>query len=381
MARLKPPTNQSGKSASAVSMSGRARVSGKLVIVLCLPLLAGVVFHAALGSLVSRGIDERWWLMAVALLAWCAMLALTGLVGAVTRQRFILYVLPLALSLTGWLIGLDWTVFSGMVVEALALFLLILNSQREAKSRVKFSVVKILTFGMTVSLALMLASIALFSYQGFVKGAASGRLQTAVVEGAVASLNKTLPLAFKDYRPTMTVDELILSQVPTPMDLLNEFQNQPPPPERWPEIEQKLRAIGVETDQASWQQIQSLPRAEYQKFIREVSQQIEQAQTEVLKSAHQQVGQAVGVPISGQAAVQDALRQVVNQRLDRLIDAYSHFVAPVLSVSLFLTLAIFIAIYTWLIWGIAAASFWLLHLLGLIERREEQATVATYRIT
>lgn len=361
-------------------MPARAQISDKLVIVLCLPLLAGIVFHVSLGALVAGGIDERWWLIAVGLLAWCTLLALTGLVGAVTRQRWIVYVLPLSIALTGLLTGRHWTAFIGLTIEALALGLLMVNSRREAQSRVKFSPVKILSFGMTVSLAMMMASIALFSYQGFVKGAASGRLQSAVVDGAVASLNKTLPLAFKDYRPTMTVDELILSQVPTPNDLLQEFMNEPPPPERWLEIERRLRDIGVQTNEASWQQIQSLPRAEYRKFIGQLSRQIDQAQSEVLKSANEQVSQAVGVAISGNQPVQDALRQVVSQRLDRLIDAYSRFVAPVLSVSLFLTLAIFTAVYTWLIWGIAAASFWLLHLLGLIERQEEQTTVVTYRI-
>lgn len=361
-------------------MSKRPSITAKLVFVLSLPALVALLLHLSLASLVFQGIHERWWLLAVVVLSFCSLLALAGIVGATTRGRTILFTLPIAVAATSLLLGIHWSVLLGFFVEWLALWLLLFNVRREADARLRLSMVKVLAFGMTISLVLILIAITLFTYRGFVQAVENGQLQRSVVDAAIAAVNRVLPSVYKQYSPDITVDDLIGNQLPSPRSVLDEYRSASQKSLDQSEYAQRLRDAGIDAERIDLDKVRILSQGEYEKLLSEIDTQFDAAKAEALRSAREELSSAVGVAIQGDARVEDALRVILDERIGRFTSQRLSVVAPVLSLSLFLTLIIFTGVYTWLVWGIASGAFWVLCVTGIVSQYEETTTVVRYRV-
>lgn len=353
---------------------------GKRLLVVGLPILAALAMHGTVAEVVATGLNDRWWLLAGGVAAFSLLIATAGVAFAVTRDRMTVVIVIVGCICSAVLVGFHWQVLAAAAIEAASIWTLSWNVRREEAARLKFSIVKILTYGATFTITLLLVAVAFFAYVGFSRGASTGQLQASIVETGVATLNRTLPVVYRDYRPDMTVNQLIEAQLPGTDELLQPLTKGSFTPQERQDFEQHLSESGIDPKSVDLDKILASQSGEREKFINELRAEIELARQAAIQAAIERIGTSFRTSLSGDQPVEDGLRAILRTQVERLTKPNERFVPPILAVSLFLTLVIFDGVYIWLAWLLASLCFWFYKTLGVVKPVVQTATVTRYEI-
>jgi len=351
-----------------------------LAVVLGLPIAASAGFHASIGYVLRWGITEHWWAAALGVVLFSLVIASAGLAAAVTRTRQPLWIVPFGVAISSPLAGFAWQTAVGGGLEVAALVTLMINVRHEESGRVRFSVVKILTYGMTLVIALMLLGVAFFSYAGFSRGATTGKLQDALVEGTVKTLNGSLPVFLKGYAPAMTVDEFIGLQLPDIQAIVSDLSASGFTADDRAKFEQQLLGQGIDPKSADLDRLFAARPDERQVLVAEINRQLSETTQAAISTARDRIAESFGVTLQGSERVDDAFRKILHERISRLTRPNEHLVPPLLAISLFLTLELFTFVYIWLIWLMGLILFFLYRNFNLVLRVEEEVQAIRYEV-
>ncbi|MBI2984399.1 MAG: hypothetical protein HYY50_02135 [Candidatus Kerfeldbacteria bacterium] len=225
-------------------------------------------------------------------------------------------------------------------------------------------------------IVLVMVVVSLLYYQQL-RGATrtASELSARLASQTVGLLERFIPLLTKEYRPDMTVDEVIGLQIPTAAELLKDIQfdalNQT-------ELEERLRQTLASVEGFDAQQFSLGPTANQTDLERQLETQLEQARRQLSEQVRQSLSSQFGVPISGQATAHDVLTDIVNHQFNRYLSRYVTVIPWLLAVALFFILRVFSGLFliatTWLGWLL----FWLYRHLHIIHLTHE--TVPAERV-
>lgn len=359
-------------------MSDRQIITARRLAVLAIPIAAAILTHAVLAPIFSTGIQSRWWMVAVGFVAICFCLSFTAIAGMLNLRRLDRAVMIGGIALSGLLIEVSWPVIFGGLLEAAAIWTLLHHVGRDANDRIRPSVIRSMAHGLFGSLVLFIAALSFFSYTGLSAHAVSGRLQDSLVESGVVALNRSLPLVYHEYRPPMTVDELIRRQLPTTDDLLQGFDlRQIEGPQR-NELEGRLRDAGLDPASLNLEQLSARSTVEAEQLRRQLEQAVSEAQSAAVVEVREQLGETFDVMITDQTFVEDVLRMILRQRLDRLTDPHQRWLPPILAASVFFSLLVFLWAFTLVTNGLAWFGLTVMVHTGLLRPVRQHVEVLRY---
>ncbi|MBI4090129.1 MAG: hypothetical protein HY421_01885 [Candidatus Kerfeldbacteria bacterium] len=348
-------------------------------VVLATPLAAALLFHLGLATVVDNGVQERWWLIALLVIGLTATIAWSAVACTLVTERWVPWAVGAAVGLSGLVIGLHVPTLLAGLIEFAAVGTFGRNARTEALQRIKFSVWKAMSFGITTSITLLLLAVAVFSYYGFTRPGADQRLKGALIDTAVIALNPALPKVLPNYRPEATVDELIRSTLPSGQSVLDNAQQNAGELSRQA-VETELQNRGIDPGTVDLDRFVAQSRASQEELIRQIDGQVQHLSNELVVSTRTELSKALGIELQGDETGQDAVRAALTARYDHTLAPVAPFLPLVLAGSLFLTLAIFTPLFMYLTWFLGTALFWVLRAFHVVVAEQHAATVQTFRL-
>lgn len=340
-----------------------------------------IIYHGTYASVLANGLAERLVAAAVAIVAFCACFAVAAIaVTLLDDRRWIVGTLAAVWAASGLLMG--FTVFTalGMLVEFAAVALYAMTLKREIHGRLQFSIGKIVMLGGSFAITLSLLSVSLYAYHTLNRSVASGRLQSTVVDAGTSGFVRALPIVVKEYHPLMTVDELILTQLPTPSDLIRDMKLTTIPVGTRDELTRRLSASGIDPDKIDLDAVLAANAAKEQELARQIDLKFKVLSGDIVAETRQRLSDSLGVEIMGDDTVRTAVRTVLLRRIERFTVPQLQYVPLILTLSLFLTLALF----SWILTGVTIIIAHLLFTMavhsGMSERIETMTPAVRYRI-
>jgi hypothetical protein len=348
-------------------------------VVLALPVVAGLLFHGGLSTVVAQGIQERWWLVALLVLGFGTTTAWSAVASTLVTERWVPWAVGGAVGLSGFVIGFNLPTMLAVLVEFVAIGTFARNARVEALQRLKFSVWKAMSFGITTSITLLLLAVSAFSYHGFTRPGADQRLKGALIQTAVSALNPVLPKVLPNYRPEATVDELIRSTLPSGQSVLDNAQQNAGELSRQA-IEEELQNRGIDPGSVDLNRFVAQSRASQEELARRIDAQVKQLSAELVSSTRTELSKALGVELAGEETGEAAIRAALTARYDNALAPVAPFLPLALAGSMFLTLVIFTPLFMYLTWFLGAALFWILRAFHVVVPETHPATVQTFRL-
>jgi hypothetical protein len=348
-------------------------------LVLALPVAAALLFHLGLAAIVVQGIQDRWWMVALLILGLVITLAWSAVASALVVDPWTPWALGGAVAVTSLVIGLNPPTLLASLIEFIAIGAFARNARFEALNRLRFSIWKTMSFGISTSITLLLLAVAAFSYHGFTRPGADARLKRALIDTAVTALNPVLPKVLPNYRPEATIDELIRSTLPSGRSILESAELNAGQLSRQA-IEQELQNRGIDPGSVDLNRFIAQSRASQDELARQIDSQVQRLSDELVVTTRTELAKALGVELRGDERGQDAIRAALTARYDYALAPLASFLPLILAGSLFLTLVIFTPLYMYLTWLLGAALFWILRAFQVVQPEEHQATVQTFRL-
>lgn len=209
------------------------------------------------------------------------------------------------------------------------------------------------TLNQNVSLGLtaVMVAVAILSYQQVTRSTGTSIATTERLSGQMVTLvEKFLPTIYHGYQPTMTVDELIGSQLPEADRILSEinFDQLATQAAQQQALNQKLKDIGLDPNQVNVDVRQGAANLRL-----ELASQLNVYRQEAITQTRQQLATRFDLALRGNELMHDVLTDYVNQRLTTSLGKYTSFLPGLLAVGVFLLLRLFSFFYTWIIvgWG------------------------------
>lgn len=185
----------------------------------------------------------------------------------------------------------------------------------------------------------VLVAISLMYFQQLrVSNASAEELSNTLIDQTVAILERALPGFYSDYRPGMTIDELIGAQIPTADAILKDinfsaFTNQT---EQQQVLEQKLENLGLDP---------SIIAVDVRQGESSVRQQIDgkliEFHSQTVDQARQELAKRFDVLLAGDDTVHDVLARIVGKQFNAYVRQYVNFVPVLLALALFFVLRVF----------------------------------------
>lgn len=296
----------------------------------------------------------------VGLALWLGSSLLTVYLAPRSSLRVVLAIL-LSLPL---LLFFPLTLWTGLAILATAVGLVWSMEQAWADSRNRLTVQPMQTINQNLSVVLSgaMIAVAIVSYQQVHRS--SSTVTTARLSGqTVTIVEQFLPRIYSGYRPTMTVDELIGSQLPSAASLLQSinFDQLSSQAAKQQALNQKIRDLGLDPNDLKIDTTLN-PNVLRQQLDR----QLNAARQQTITEARQQLADRFNLKLQGTEQIHDVLSTYVNQQLTTSLGRFVTFLPLLLAVGVFLLLRLFSFLFTWLIvgWGWLLAS--LLRWLGII---------------
>lgn len=220
---------------------------------------------------------------------------------------------------------------------------------------------------------IMILAVAVLYFQ-HVRGDARSAEQVAarLSEQSVTIVEKFLPRAYPQYRPSSTVEELLGSEVPTGQQIIDEVW---PPEEKTlnrSALEDKLRSLDL--DPASNRLRLSGSR---QELIAQLDRLFSGVRDQVIDQSAAELSQRFRVPINRTDRVHDVLVRLLNRQYLTYIGRFLPGLPAILALGLFFLLRLFQSVFhvvsVWLGW----AWYGLLRLLRVWRVTEEKQSVQT----
>lgn len=367
----------------------------KIIILAVATVLSSVVAWHSLSFAFSLELSDSFPIVKVILsllyplVAFCSYLALVGLSAILIKNHWIrlglwlVSSLPLLLffPLSPWLLVITLLLIIDFVYFAARL-------RSELNSYVKFSLIKIMRWGLGLTVIGLILAIALTFYiTTTVKQRDTGKEAIeSLVESSTNLANQIIPSRFEGYDPEMTLDEFIFQiSAGVAEDISGELNKQiqssfgNPYQEDTdvlveelrrkvesgeineamlpPEIRDNLYSEDLTTeDLISSQEVQIL-----------FQEQISNARDELLKN--------LGITASGSDKMSEVLTKIIRKYAFQFIGPYEKFITPLMAISLFFALSIFGFLYHALIKLIALIIFKILHVVDFVKIKEEKRNV------
>lgn len=312
----------------AETLHGRVGFSSAALVTLLVFLVFGVFAFAL-------------WLGSYGLLAYVAPRWTMRLVlAAVVTLPILVYFRP----------GL-WT-FVGAGLTWLAVWWGIERAHNDAHGRIKVQPHFTLPAAFSAIATLIMIVVSLLYYQQL-RGSArtSQELVGRLSDQTVSVAERFLQTAFKEYRPDMTVDEVIGLQVPSAAELLKDidFDNL-----NQADLEERLREALGSIEGYDPADFELDPSTTQEELTAELDAKLNEARTTLSAQVRENLADQFQVPINGADEAHDVLTRIVNHQFDRYAGDYIGTVPWLLALALFFILRIFVGIFvmglTWVGW-------------------------------
>ncbi len=206
--------------------------------------------------------------------------------------------------------------------------------------------------GITFVMFSVMIAISLLYYQQLRgSNATTNELSNKLIDQTVTLTERALPLAYKDYRPGMTIDELIGAQIPTADSILKDikfdaFTNKT---EQQKALEQKLADLGLDPNSVTVDVRQGEAQVKQQ-----IDAKLQEFRAQTIDQARQELAKRLDIPLQGNETVHAALAQVIGKQFDAYVRRYVTFVPVLLALALFFILRFFTsllqAVVVWFGW-------------------------------
>lgn len=206
--------------------------------------------------------------------------------------------------------------------------------------------------GITFIIFAVLLSISLLYYQQL-RGShtTTEELSNRFIDQTVTLTERILPTVYKDYRPGMTVDELIGAQIPTADSILKDikFDTLSTPTEQQQALQQKLTELGLDSSQVKVDVKQGEAQVKQQ-----INAKLQEFRAQTIDQARQELSKRFGISLEGSDTVHRALVKVIGKQFDTYVRRYVTFVPALLALALFFVLrfftSLFQAVVVWFGW-------------------------------
>lgn len=314
----------------------------KILGLAILAIFSSVLFWFLLANILQHGISFSRGQNNIIMILWvtlvfCLMFALIGL-AAVMIKNMLLFLLIAIVSAGAYLVFFKFNIWSlGTLLLSIVAFLYWRQAvQSDMKSRIKFLPKKAISVGLHATISLMILAVA-FAYGGFFvqKQGGSAKVVDGIAKTTANAVNNFMPLAYKGYRPTMTLDEFVGSSANI--------------------ITTTTSGTGV---------------------MKEV---VSKAQQEAIKESRNQFLKTFNIEAAGDEPMRSVIEKVVRSKFEPILKPYEKFIPLLMVISLYFILSIFLFIYTLLIQSFSFIIFTILRWLKFVQIKKVQ--VEADRIT
>ncbi len=345
-----------------------------LLLWLMVPGVVGAIaWWWGIGQFISGRVDITTNLLQnVSLPAFTAAVGLAVWVGATLIMT---YLLPWRSSryALGAVLGLPvffffpvslWTSLA-FVLTAAGLIWAMQQTWSDLHNRLTLQPTQTLNIGLSGAVLGILIAVSVLSYQHVTdKTISPAGPISELASNLVTTTEHVLPHVYKGYRPTMTVDELIGSQLPGADTILQDihFDSLSTQAAKQQALNQKLNDIGLNSNDVHL----DLNQDSFQ-LRNQLSAQLEKFRQDAIDQTRSQVGKQLGVFLKGDETVHLALTSLVDQKLTTTFGKYVNVVPIILAIGVFLLLRLFSFIYTWGIVAFGWALYRFLRVLGVVS--------------
>lgn len=305
-----------------------------------------IAFHAFYAYILSHGLTGNLAVAAMAVIAFSGMYAVTALTAVLTDTRWAAYALAGIVAPTALIVGWSPPVLIGVVLEFLAIVLFVRAVQSESMNRIRISLPRVMAYSSAIGITLGLMAISSMAYHTLDQSVSSGVFQSRVVDMGVSGFNRTVPLVIKEYQPSMTVDELIRTQLPTPSDLISGLDLGTVPVTTRSELERRLADAGIDPSKINMDLVMQNSKFQQQQLADQVSAKYDELSGDVIDATRERLSDSIGVALSGNEHVDDAIRDVLNVRIRRFTLPQLRYVPLILTITIFLTLILFTWVFS-----------------------------------
>ena len=300
--------------------------------------LSRVMGGEQLSSLVGEVFDLAYALVAIGV--FCAFFALFALF---IKRRWMVFLIGLLASLAPLIF---FSVSPLILVVPLILFLgTILYSHQmhyEAKTRIKFSSVQSVNHGLKVFVLFLILAITIVYY---VNTTALYRERGeealgAMIDSAVNTTNKVLPLKFAGYDPEKTVDDFMFDNMMRLTADLEEgmpFSEEPAEEEQLDQMLDELRSAIEKGEVVE----QDLPEEVKQALAggavnaADIKEQLfEEVFREQIAKSRNDLAERLGVEVSGDEPMSQVISKIIRKYALEYLGPYQKYITPIMSLSL-----------------------------------------------
>ncbi len=359
--------------------SASRRLNPRIAALCVLAVGFGAVFHVACAFLITHGVYGYWWVAGVAVILFGMLYGLCAFAGVVVPGKAPFYVMAVAIAASIFVAGLTWPMLCGFVFECLGFGVFMFAIKHEAANRIKLSLAHVMAYRSTFGIVLGVAAVSCMFYGAVNANVSSGKFQDSIASAGVVVFNEAAKVSFEAYEPSMTVDELIRQQIPTPSDLVSDIDLASVPASTERDLERRLEDAGIDPALIDLNAVLSNRTQQEQALTAQVDRKFKDLSQDIVDASRQQLSDSIGVLLDGSARVEDAVRDVLRQRIGRFSVPQLRFVPLVLAATFFLTLMLFSWLYTML--AVLFARLFLsvgVHT-DLVARVEEQVSAMRYR--
>jgi len=309
------------------------------------------------------------------LLGMFIMGLLIGLVGILVR-RWAIIAITYSISLAFFFIFFPFKLISllAVIVFLLLLFWGYRMMRDEVKGRRKINLYKILKYGVPAALTAISIVVSVVYYISFSAKVEQQGLQVpqSSLESAVGPLEDYIAQNYvPGFKKDMTVDDVTYALL---LDQLKKDQQAEGKVDLPPGLIEVLQEEGVDiyNKEETFLALEQDPQVKNKasQFIKTDSDQVETESFIDFKE----------FGVSGETQVIEAIREVINQKLNESIGPYKKYVAVILAISFYISLQFFSVFIAWLVYGAAWLVFKILRSVEFVQVAKEQQEVESIKL-
>ena len=313
----------------------------RLIALIAVSACVSLGLHLAFAFLLVHGLPGNWWVAAVAVILFSSLYGLCALGGVVVTERRLLYLMIGSITASICVMGFSWPALCGFVAEFFGFAVFTFAVQREAANRIRLSLAHVMAYTSTIGIALGLVAVSCIFYGVMNANVSSGKFQESIVSAGVTVFNDAARVAIRSYTPSMTVDDLIRQQLPTPTDLVRDINLSAVPASTVSDLTQRLSDAGIDPERIDLNAVISNRTLQEQALTAQVDQKFQELSQDIVAASRQQVADSIGMPLTGSERVEDAVHDLLAQRIARFTLPQLRFVPLILAATFFLTLLLF----------------------------------------
>ncbi|MEK7632030.1 MAG: hypothetical protein AAB445_04180 [Patescibacteria group bacterium] len=331
----------------------------------------------------------------IALVFFCVMLALFGVVAMAAKRKYFwvtaITALVCSLALVPFFpirtatLGAAGFAFVGFLVWAW-------NVGGDVQSRIKFQPHYTIHAGFGTGIILILVGMSLCYYSTLGTSAQTAEsVRTGLIGAARNGIDFYLPKQIPGYRGTMTLDQF-LSLVAT--DKFGEFvvpqitqtlDTDAKKEEAYKQITEQLKKVNPVFDNPDvtdsvTKQLESNLDSQRTLLQQQVLAQLSAAQRALLDEARREFLATFKIEAQGSDTMDTVVEKILTRNVSKYVDPYEKIIPPILALSFFFIVEFISFAYRYIIFGFAPIITWLYRRFGLLHLSEKSATVQNLEV-